>query len=282
VPRSHELRCAGGLLAVVVLASCASGGRARDGGTLRVAGSDTMLPLTTLLGRVFSQLHPEVRVQVAGGGSTAGIASLIAGDIEVCAASRPLVAAEAQALYHRQGRLGVRVQVARDALAVFVHADNPVRSLTLLQLKGIFSGRIRQWDKVGGRTGTIRVLIRPPTSGTHGFFRSVVLQGEEYAPFATTVDTTAQLVELVRADELAIAYGGMAYQRQGVVALALDGAPPTEAAVRAGAYPLTRYLYFVTAGPPAGLVKQFVDFALSPEGQRLVRAAGFVPLFGER
>ena len=238
-----------------------------------------MLPLTRLLGRVFEEANPGVRVSVAGGGSTAGIAALIDGRADVCASSRPLTAAEAQALYRRYAKLGVRVQVARDALEVFVHPDNPVRGLTMLQLKGIFTGRIRQWEKVGGAGGTIEVLIRPPSSGTHGFFRAVALDGEEYASHATVIETTAELVELVRADETAIAYGGMAYEQEGVVALALDGAAPNAPAARSGAYPLSRYLYVITVGPPAGLVKRFVDFTLSSEGQRLVAEAGFIPLF---
>lgn len=238
-----------------------------------------MLPLTALLARVFGEANPGVRVGVEGGGSTAGIAALIDGRADVCASSRPLTAAEAQRLHQRHGRLGVRVQVARDALEVFVHPDNPVRSLTMLQLKGIFAGRIRQWEKVGGTGGTIEVLIRPPASGTHGFFRAVVLHGEEYAPFATVIDTTAELIELVSADETAIAYGGMAYEREGVVAVTIDGAPPTVEAARSGAYPLSRYLYVITVGPPAGLVKGLVDFALSPRGQQVVAEAGFIPLF---
>lgn len=238
-----------------------------------------MLPLTALLARVFGEANPGVRVGVEGGGSTAGIAALIDGRADVCASSRPLTAAEAQRLHQRHGRLGVRVQVARDALEVFVHPDNPVRALTMLQLKGIFTGRIRQWEKVGGAGGTIEVLIRPPSSGTHGFFRAVALDGEEYASFATVVETTAELVKLVSADETAIAYGGMAYAREGVAALALEGAPPNPEAARSGAYPLSRYLYVISVGPPAGLVKGLVDFALSPRGQQVVAEAGFIPLF---
>jgi phosphate transport system substrate-binding protein len=263
----------------VVLLGCATGSWPARSGKLRVVGSDTMLPLTRLLARAFEAANPGVRVSVGGGGSAAGIAALIAGRADLCASSRPLTAAEAQQLFQRHGRLGVRVQVARDALEVFVHPDNPVRALTKLQLKGIFTGRIRQWEKVGGVGGTIEVLIRPPSSGTHAFFRAVALDGEEYAPFATVIETTAELVELVSLDETAIAYGGMSYRREGVVAVVVDGAPPTPEAVRSGAYPLSRYLYVITVGPPEGLVKGFVDFILGPQGQRLVAEAGFIPLF---
>jgi len=280
--RAGAERLAGLVAAVTVAAAaatCATGSWVVRGQVLRVAGSDTMLPLTRILVKAFEEANPGIRVEVRGGGSTAGIAALIAGHADVCASSRALTAAEAQQLYQRYGRLGVRVQVARDALEVFVHPDNPVRGLTMLQLKGIFTGRIRQWEKVGGVGGTIEVLIRPPSSGTHGFFRAVALDGEEYAPFATVIETTAELVELVSADETAIAYGGMAYGREGVVAVVLDGVPPTPEAVRSGAYPLSRYLYVITVGPPEGLVKRFVDFALASQGQRLVAEAGFIPLF---
>ncbi len=264
---------------LAALAACATTGRWAET-VLRLSGSDSMLPLTRLLARAFETEQPGVRVRVAGGGSTAGIAALIEGHVDICASSRPLTAAEAQRLYQRHGRLGVRVQVGRDALEVFVHPDNPVRSLTMPQLKGIFTGRIRRWEKVGGREGSIEVLIRPETSGTHGFFRAVALHGEEYAPHATVIDTTAELLALVGADASAIGYGAMAYAMQGdVVAISLDGVPPTPEAVRSGAYPLSRYLYLVTPGPPRGLAKRLVDFALSPAGQRLVAEAGFIPIY---
>ncbi|MEP0772844.1 MAG: phosphate ABC transporter substrate-binding protein [Acidobacteriota bacterium] len=271
-PRERAVALA---LALAVLAGCATTGR----GELRLAGSDTMLPLTRALAQAFLAANPRLRVRVEGGGSTAGIAALIDGRADLCASSRPLTAAEAERLYRRHGRLGVRVQVARDALEVFVHPDNPVRELTMLQLKGIFTGRIRQWEKVGGSVGTIEVLIRPPSSGTHGFFRAVALDGEEYAPFATVIDTTEEVIELVAADETAIGYGGMAYGRGGVAVVALDGVPPSVATARSGAYPLSRYLYFITVGPPEGLARRFLDFSLSPAGQRVVAEAGFISLF---
>ncbi len=262
-------------LVVAALAGCATTGR----GELRLAGSDTMLPLTRALANAFMGVNPGIRVRVEGGGSTAGIAALIEGRADLCASSRPLTAAEAERLYRRHGRLGVRVQVAREALEVFVHPDNPVRELTMLQLKGIFTGRIRQWEKVGGSGGTIEVLIRPPSSGTHGFFRAVALDGEEYAPFATVIATNEEVIELVAADETAIGYGGMVFGRGGVAVVALDGVSPSVATARSGAYPLARYLYFITVGPPEGLARRFVDFSLSPAGQRVVGEAGLIPLF---
>lgn len=262
-------------VAVAALVGCATVGS----GELRLAGSDTMLPLTNALAKAFAAGNPGVRLRVEGGGSTAGIVALIDGRADICASSRPLTAAETERLYRRHGRLGVRVQVAKDALEVFVHPDNPVRQLTMLQLKGIFTGRIRQWEKVGGVGGTIEVLIRPPSSGTHGFFRAVALDGEEYAPFVTAIDTTEELLELIAADESAIGYGGMAYGRGAVGVLSLEGVPPSVETARSGAYPLSRYLYFITVGPPEGLAKRFVDFALSPAGQRVVAGTGFIPLF---
>lgn len=261
-----------------LLASCTSSAGHPRPTRLRVSGSDTMLPLTTHLAKLFNADNPDVIVEVQGGGSTAGIAALIAGGADVCASSRPLAPDEAGKLFRRYRRLGVRTQVARDALAVFVHPENPVRSLTMLQLKGIFTGRIRQWEKVGGTEGTIRVLIRPPSSGTHGFFRAVVLQGEEYAPFAETIATTPELVSIVSGDPTAIAYGGMAFENMGAAAIAVGGALPTSEAVRAGTYPLARYLYLITPGPPDGAAKRFVEFCLSSAGQRGVAEAGYVPL----
>lgn len=272
----------GGLaVAVLLLLGCASSAGRLAQGELRIGGSDTMLPLTTALARAFEALEGGTRVRVEGGGSTAGIAALIDGRVDLCASSRPLTPEEAQRLFRRHRRLGVRVQVAREALEVFVHPSNPVRSLTMLQLKGIFTGRIRHWEKVGGQGGAVEVLIRPESSGTHGFFRAVALDGEDYSPFATVIGTTAEILLRVNTRPAAIAYGGMAYRGERGNAIALEGVFPTQEAVRSGAYPLSRYLYFMTVGPPEGAARRFVDFALSPVGQRLAAEVGLIPLFGD-
>jgi phosphate transport system substrate-binding protein len=271
------LLCAAGLLALA--GGCASSTRVEER-ELRVRGSDTMLVLNRRLAEAFMRSHPGVSVRVEGGGSGAGVEALAAGEAEIAASSRPLLADEAAAIYDRFASLGVRHLVAQDALSVFVNGDNPVRALTLDQLRGLFDGSITSWAQLGGEDVPVVVVVRPPSSGTHRFFRDHVLKGAPYAAGARTLPLTTEILEVVRAEPGAIGYGGVAYRLPGVEACAIDGVPPTVEAVRDGRYPLARYLTFYTVESPAGLAKRFIDFCQGAEGQAIVSEVGYIPLWG--
>jgi phosphate transport system substrate-binding protein len=218
-------------------------------------------------------------VTAAGGGTGEGIRALIAGSVEIAAASRPLSPEEVERLYERTGALGVGHRCALDGLSIYLHPDNPVRSLTLLQLKAIFTGRIGTWAKLGGPDAPIEVLTRQPSSGTYRLFQELVLDEEPFSERAVALPTTAAIVDALRADPHAIGFGGIGYGAD-LVHCAVEGVAPNAATVRDGTYPLARYLYLYTARPPAGAVKAFVDWVLSPAGQRAVADAGYVPLWG--
>ncbi len=276
---------AGIVLAAALAAGCGSTGmpapaqRPSDAPVVRVVGSDTMLLLDRRLAEAFMRAHPGVAVRVEGGGSGTGIAALIAGEVEIAAASRPLAADEIEALYERFRTLGVTSLVARDALSVYLNPANPIRDLTLVQLDGIFSGSISNWAQVGGADRPIRVLIRPTSSGTHRFFRDHVLKGAPYRSDAKVLARTNDIVEAVAADVDAIGYGGVAYGPN-VIHCAVDGvAPPTPQAPGADGYPLSRLLTFVTAAPPEGWPRRFIDWVQGPEGQGVVREVGYLPLW---
>ena len=276
---------AGIVLAAALAAGCGSTGtpapaqRPSGAPVVRVAGSDTMLLLDRRLAEAFMRAHPGVAVRVEGGGSGTGIAALIAGEVEIAAASRPLAADEIEALYERHRTLGVTFLVARDALSVYLNPANPVHDLTVAQLAGIFSGSISSWAEVGGVDRPIHVLIRPPSSGTHRFFRDHVLGGAPYRKDATALARTNDIVATVTADPDAIGYGGVAYGSD-VVHCAVDGvSPPTPQAPGADDYPLSRLLTLVTAAPPEGWTGRFIDWAQGPEGQGVVREVGYLPLW---
>ncbi len=182
-------------------------------------------------------------------------------------------------LYEVQQTLGVRFLVAQDALTIFLNAANPVRDLSLEQLRGLFAGTITDWSEVGGSPGPVQVVVRPPSSGTHRFFRDHVLAGGQYANSATAVPTTRGVLAAVAADPGTIGYGGRAYRLEGVVQCSVDGVEPTRENVGRGRYALTRYLTFYTTQPPTGPVRTFIDWCLGEEGQRVVAAVGYVPLW---
>jgi phosphate transport system substrate-binding protein len=236
--------------------------------------------LNRRLAEAFMRSHPGLSVRVEGGGSGAGVEALASGEAEIAASSRPLLADEVAAIYDRFRSLGVRHLVAQDALSVFVNAANPVRGLSSQQLRGLFDGSIHSWDELGGERLEVVAIVRPPWSGTHRFFRDHVLKGQPYAPDVRALPTTPEILEFVRSDPRAIGYGGVAYRLPGVEACAIDGVPPTAEAVRAGRYPLARYLAFYTVEPPTGLAKRFIDFCLGPEGQAVVAEVGYIPLWG--
>jgi phosphate transport system substrate-binding protein len=245
---------------------------------VRITGSDTMLVLGRRLAESFMRTHPGIAVVVEGGGTGVGVEALIQGEAEICAASRPLQPTEIEALHEHFGTLGVRFLVAQDAISVFVNPGNPVRDLEMAQLAALFSGAATSWSEVGGPDLPVVVVLRPPSSGTHRFFRTHVLGGGSFTPAGRTVLRTVDVLELVAAERGAVGYGGIAFG-QGVVRCRIGGVAPLEREVREGRYPLSRYLHLYTTAPPEGATRQVVDWCLGPEGQRVVREVGFIPLW---
>lgn len=266
-----------GVVLAVLLGGCVSGPGSVE--EVVVVGSDTMLDLDRRLAEGFMRENPGTRIVVKGGGSGVGIEALIDGAAAIAAASRPLSAAEVAALHEVHQTLGIRHLVAQDALSVFVNAENAVRDLSMDQLRGLFSGRFEDWAEVGGDPAEVQVIVRPPSSGTHRFFRDHVLGGQVYDPLAVTAPTTRAVLSTVAEIRGAVGYGGVAYRLEGAVPVAVDGVEPTAENVGRGLYPLTRYLVFYTVRPPTGLAHRFLEWCLGDEGQRVVADVGYVPLW---
>lgn len=246
--------------------------------TIRIKGSDTMLILNRRWAEAYMTTHPGISVYVEGGGTATGIQALIQGETDICAASRPLTSEEVKPLAEKYRNIGVSFLVAKDALSVYVNPNNPVKDLTLKQLKEIFSGTIENWQQVGSINNHIKVFIRPPNSGTHLYFREHILEGEPYSESAVGVPTTAAIVDSVLNNPNAIGYGGIAYGAN-VTHCQINGINPSEDNVRYDLYPLSRYLYLYTIKKPRGEVRKFIDWIISPEGQEIVEDVGYIPLW---
>ncbi|MCG3158804.1 MAG: Phosphate-binding protein PstS [bacterium] len=266
------------LLCCGLQACAASRELAPSATSIRIKGSDTMITLVQRWAEEFMQRHPSFAVYVEGGGTAAGIAALIKGEVEISAASRPLRAVEARQLAVRHHNVGVASLVAKDGLSIYLHPGNPVRNLGLAQVRDIYLGKIKSWREVGGRDEPIVALSRSPNSGTYLYFQEHVLDGQAYGSHVISLPTTAAIVAAVEKDSTALGYGGIAYGRQ-LVHCSIEGVSPTVAAVRRDLYPITRYLYLYTAEKPRGAAKLFIDWVLSKEGQRLVKEVDYVPLF---
>ncbi|OPX34588.1 hypothetical protein B1H10_03325, partial [candidate division KSB1 bacterium 4484_188] len=213
-----------------------------------------------------------------GGGSASGIRALIRGEIDICAASRPLEAQEIQQISQKFQSIGVSFRIAKDALSVYLNPRNPVRDLTTKQLKRIFSGEITNWKAIGGADHTIVVLIRPPNSGTYLYFKRHVLEEREYTKNAITIPTTVKIVETVAANPHSIGYGGIAYGKE-VKLCRVNSIPPTSENIRYDLYPISRYLYLITVRKPLGVYRKFIDWIISSEGQNVIKQVGYIPLW---
>lgn len=281
------------LVLILPLSGCGTNSTG-DGlsGFIDVTGSNTVTPITTLFAEEFMGLNPDVNVAVSGPGSGAGIAALINRTTDICQSSRPIKQSEIDQAAAK-GIDVVETRVATDAIAVIVHPANPVSELTIEQLSGIYSGGLTNWSQVGGNNAPIVVLARDTNSGTHVYFKEAIVQMDglptedtslEYSGQAQLLPSTSTGVTQVAQNPNAIFYIGLGYMESTVSALGIKRTaadapvlPSLETALD-GTYPISRGLFYYTDGEPEGIIKAFVDFALSSRGQQLVQDAGFVPV----
>jgi phosphate transport system substrate-binding protein len=256
---------------------------AMAGKAITVKGSDTMVILGQRWAEKFMNATPGQVVMVTGGGSGTGIAALINGTTEICQSSRAMKQDEKLKLRDRYQTMGVEIPVAKDGLSAYVHATNPVQALTMDQLRDIYLGTVTNWKQVGGKDATILLYGRENSSGTYGFFKEHVLGGRDFSARVQTLPGTAAVVNAVSKDPNGIGYGGAAYAK-GVRDLAIQkdakspAVMPTAATVHDGSYPLSRLLYFYMRQKPSADTKKFVDWILSPPGQKLATEVGYFPL----
>jgi phosphate transport system substrate-binding protein len=268
------------LLVVIIIITFYSGCSVKpvEVAIITIKGSDSMLQLTENLAEEYMKLYPGISIYVSGGGTSVGVRALIKDEIDICTASRNLKPEEAKALADYYGSVGLFYLVAKDALCIYVNPYNPVKNLTVDQLKKIYECSINNWKELGGKNQKIIPVIRNLNSGTHFYFQDHVLGGDEYCAEVVTEPTTKSVIEYVENNENAIGYGSIGYKGN-VVDAKIEGIEPSEKTVQNDTYPITRYLHFYTTQIPKGAVKAFVDWVLSPEGQRIVKQSGFIPLW---
>jgi phosphate transport system substrate-binding protein len=251
---------------------------------IQVKGSDTMVNLMSNMAEAYMQAHPDVSIAVTGGGSGTGIAALINGTTDICSASRMMKKEEIDQAQSRNVT-PVEMKIALDGISLMINKKNPVSELTLDQLKNIYTGVYTRWSDVGGPDRPIVLLSRESNSGTYVFFQEHVLQKKDYSPKAHLMPSTAAVTQSVSQDQWSIGYGGVAYAEHGDVKTirvrTTPDAPavaPTEATVHDGSYPISRPLFLYTNGDPTGVVKAFIEFCLSPEGQKIVEDTGYITI----
>ncbi len=262
---------------------------AKDKNSIQMKGSDTMVNLGQAWAEKYMEKNPTDFVAVTGGGSGTGLSSLISGTCDIAMSSRNIKEKEIS-LAKQKGINPYEIKVALDGLAVVVNPKNPVSKLTQDQLAQIFTGKISNWKELGGEDKKIVILSREVNSGTHVYFKEHVLRKgdpngkEEFAPNALMLPSSQAIADEVAGNSFAIGYYGMGYisTKQKAIFVAKDEkleyeAPTIENVVN-GKYPISRPLFLYTNGEPQGLVKKFVDYALSKEGQEIVLKTDFVPI----
>jgi phosphate transport system substrate-binding protein len=265
---------AAGLLALPAMA----------GTTITVKGSDTLVILAQKWAEVYMKNKPDVKIEVAGGGSGIGLAALQNKAVDLANSSRPIKPTELQACIKAFNSRPTEYKVALDGISIYVNAENPIKEISVAQLEAIFNGRIRNWKELGGSDTPITVYSRENSSGTYEFFKEHVLKGKDFVASAQTMPGTAAVLQAVARDKNGIGYGGAAYGA-GAKHLAVkkdDSSPaiePTEENVIARTYPIWRFLYiYVNPALDKGDIGAYLNWIRSDEGQKIVKDVGYFPL----
>ena len=285
------------VLTAAVALSFSCGGSSGDGGEGRVLlqnkGSDTLVNVAQAWAEAYSGIRPNVAVAVTGGGSGTGFSALINGTLDIANASRSIRDSEIEAARER-GIEPLEFVVGYDALAVYLHSDNPIDAFTFRQLAEVYGegGAFDSWSDLGvtvpgcSSSEIVRVS-RQNNSGTYAYFREAVLGEAEYKLGSRDMHGSKDVVDLVENTPCAIGYSGLAYATDHVKMPCIsveDGspcmAPSMETAVDRS-YPIARPLLMYTAGEPEGATKEYMDWILSDEGQCILVEKGYAPVRGD-
>lgn len=256
------------LLTVSLASACSNIGNAG----IIVAGSTSVQPYAEVLAEEYMILHPDIVIDIQGGGSSAGIMAAQTGTSNLGMSSRVLKDDEKSMWY---------VEIARDGLAVIINPDNPIQSLTLEQVRDIYSAKITNWSQVGGTNAKIHTITREDGSGTRDAFVNLVMDESSITPKSIVQDSNGAVRQLVADDPNAIGFLSLGLVDDTVKALELDGVAATRENVMNGTYNLSRPFLFIAQSEPTGQTKQFLDYILSEEGQQLLMNEGLIsPLKG--
>jgi phosphate transport system substrate-binding protein len=296
--RSIRLVGTGAFAVALVLTGCGkkdevgSSGNAQKIVEIRVKGSDTLVQLAQAWAETYQKLKPNVRLNVNGGGSGTGFAALQNNQTEICDASREMKPEEFAKVKEVTGKEAKVFTVAYDALAVYANPANPIKEISVEELREIWAeaGSITTWEQINPAfPGKIALFGRQNNSGTYDYFRQHVCgkrdgKQREYRSGISEMNSSAEVVENVARTPTGLGYSGMGYKTPSVNWLKVSnkkgesGIEPDLGVARTGKYPLARKLFIYTAGDPTGEVKEYIEWILSPEGQRIIDKEGFVPL----
>ena len=236
-----------------------------------IAGSTSVQPYVEVVMEEFGHLNPDIKIDIQGGGSSAGITAVISNTADIGMSSRSLKDSE-QHLWS--------VEIAKDGLAVIINPGNPVENISLEQIRGIYAAEIVNWSELGGPNAKIHIITREEGSGTRSAFEELVMAGRRISPRAIVQDSNGAVRQLVSDDVNSIGFISLGLVEIGekpVKPLKLDGVIASRGNVINGSYSLYRPFLFISGSRPEGAVSQFIDFILSTEGQHILSVEGLIP-----
>jgi phosphate transport system substrate-binding protein len=239
---------------------------------ITVAGSTSVEPFAELLAEEYMIRHPQSHIYVQGGGSTAGIEAVRSHAAHIGMSSRSLLGKEKSLQ---------AVTIARDAIAIIVHPENPVQGLPLVKVRDVFSGKLKNWEELGGQNHPIVLVTREEGSGTREAFQKLVMGEEEISLESLVQDSNGAIRQVVAGDQNAVGYISLGLVNEKVKGLNISGVEPSVKNVESGRYHLIRPFLFVFNSEPSGEAKVFLDFVMSPEAQKLLSREGLVSILSK-
>jgi phosphate transport system substrate-binding protein len=265
------------LIIAVLAAGCTQQSRDSQKTTLKVTGSTTVLPIAQAAADAYGKDHASADIQVTGGGSSVGVQAVGKGTADIGMSSRDLKAEE-----NTKYPGLVVTTIANDGIALIVHPTNTVPGLTLAQVREIYAGNVTNWKDVGGPDQVIVVIGRDSASGTREFFSEKVMNQQNYTRTQLEKNSNGAVQQTITQTPGAIGYVGLGYIDSQIkaVPIIVNGEPvmPSIANVLNKKYPISRPLIMITPGAPAGLAREYLDYILSPAGQKIITDEGFVPI----
>ena len=265
-PLSRRSVLALSAVALLTLAGCR---RNEGAGRLTLAGSTSVQPFAETWAEAYKKSNPSADIRVQGGGSTAGVQAALTGAAQIGMCSRELKKDEADKLK--------AIVVARDGLTIIVHPSNPVASLTVEQVRKVFSGGVPTWSELGGTDAKLTAVTREEGSGARGAFEELAMKGAKIAASALVQDSQGAVRQMVSKDPSAVGYVSHGVVDASVKALKIGGIEASESTIDAGTYPFVRPFLFVVKGEPTAAAKGFIDWVLGPDGVALTRKQGLLP-----
>lgn len=265
-------------LSLLAIAAAFSGCSKEKAERVVIKGSTTNLPITQKAAEAFRKVDKNISITIEGSGSGNGIKAILDGTCDIANSSRAMKEKELQSAVEK----GLKIKeytIALDMIVPIVHPSNPVKNITMNQLKGVYDGSISNWKQLGGKDEAIVIISRDTSSGTYEVWSELVMKKSDVRKDALLQASNGAIVSAIAGNPKAIGYVGYGYLTDSIKTLTVDGVEGNIANGKSGKFAISRGLYkYVNENKYSAEAKKFMEFVMGPEGQKLVKEAGFIPV----